>query len=84
MRRTTISLPDDLASAVTREADRRRTSVSEVTRAALLAYLGIDPGARRQLPFTAIGRSGAGSVARDAEEILAREWDDDHDRDRDR
>lgn len=82
MKRTTISLPDDLASAVAREADRRRTSVSEVARTALLAYLGIEPTARRPLPFTAIGRSGGGSVARDAEEILAREWAGDLDRDR--
>jgi Arc/MetJ-type ribon-helix-helix transcriptional regulator len=82
MRRTTVSLPDELASAVTREADRRRTSVSEVMRSALLAYLGIDPGARRTLPFAALGHSGDGNVARDAEEILAREWDRDRDRDR--
>ena len=43
MKRTTVSLPDELASAVAREAERRRTSVSEVTREALLAHLGIDP-----------------------------------------
>lgn len=82
MKRTTISLSDELASVVAREADRRRTSVSELTREALAAYLGLAPAARRPLPFAALGRSGGGTAARDLDEILAREWTSDFDRDR--
>ncbi len=82
MKRTTISLPDDLASAVEREAHRRRVSVSEVARQALAEHLGRDGATRRRLPFAAIGRSGKGSTARDLEEILAREWAEHIDRDR--
>jgi len=82
MKRTTISLPDDLASAVEREARRRRVSVSEVARRALAEHLGMNGGERRPLPFAALGRSGQRNVARDAEEILAREWAEHIDRDR--
>jgi predicted transcriptional regulator len=42
MKRTTISLPDDLAAALGREAARRRTSVSQVAREAIEARLGWD------------------------------------------
>ena len=41
MRRTTISLPDPLAARLESEANRRRTSVSEVVRDALSDYLGL-------------------------------------------
>jgi Arc/MetJ-type ribon-helix-helix transcriptional regulator len=82
MKRTTISLPDDLATAVQREARRRRMSVSEVTRQALTEHLGLDGTKRRKLPFAAIGRSGQPDLADRMEEILAREWADDIDRDR--
>jgi hypothetical protein len=75
MKRTTITLPDDLAAAVARAADRRGTSVSQVTRAALEEHLGLGGTAPRPLPFAALGASGHRSTARDVEEILAREWD---------
>jgi Arc/MetJ-type ribon-helix-helix transcriptional regulator len=77
MKRTTISLPDDLAQALEREARRRSISVSEVTRDALTKQLGLTPGEPRDLPFAALGRSGHKSTARDMEELLEREWDDD-------
>jgi len=80
MQRITISLFDELAHAVACEPDRRRTSVSELTRAALTAYLGIEPSPRRPIPFAAVGHSGDGAVARNLEEILAREWSPDRDR----
>jgi Arc/MetJ-type ribon-helix-helix transcriptional regulator len=81
MKRTTISLPDDLATAVQREARRRRVSVSEVARQALSEHLGLD-GTKRRLPFVALGRSGFHDTADRIEEILAREWADHIDRDR--
>lgn len=74
MKRTTISLPDDLAQDVAREAHRRRVSLSEVAREALSEHIH-RPVAER-LPFIGIGRSGTRDTARRAEEILAREWGD--------
>ena len=74
MKRTTISLPDELAVAVEREAGRRRTSVSQVTREALITHLGLGASTPRQLPFAALGASGTRTTARDIEQILADEW----------
>jgi Arc/MetJ-type ribon-helix-helix transcriptional regulator len=75
MKRTTISLPDELAGIVSREAQRRRVSVSELAREALREHVaGGKLGEPRVLPFAGIGRSGTRRTARDAEEILAREW----------
>jgi hypothetical protein len=75
MKRTTISLPDELAAALERAARRREVSVSEVARSALASHLGLEPGAPREVPFAAVGRSGGGTTARDVERELAREWD---------
>ena len=75
MRRTTISLPDELADALEREARRRSLPASAIARDALSDYLGIGPaGARRQLPFAALGHSGRNTTARDMEDLLEREW----------
>lgn len=80
MKRTTISLPDDLALLLEREARRRSLSLSELTRQALTAYLGQLPEAPRRIPFAALGRSGYRTTARDVEDILANEWESDRDR----
>jgi Arc/MetJ-type ribon-helix-helix transcriptional regulator len=80
MKRITISLPDELAVLVEREARRRRMSVSEVARRALAEHLGLADGARRRLPFAALGRSGHTDTADRMEEILAEEWDPSSDR----
>jgi Arc/MetJ-type ribon-helix-helix transcriptional regulator len=80
MKRTTISIPDDLATALEREARRRRASASEVVRQALTAYLQMLPDHTRPLPFAALGRSGHRHTARDFEEILAAERDRARDR----
>jgi predicted transcriptional regulator len=77
MRRTTVSLPDDLAAALTREARRRNRSASEITRDALAKHLGLAAEEPRDVPFAAVGRSGHRNTARDMEELLTREWDDD-------
>jgi metal-responsive CopG/Arc/MetJ family transcriptional regulator len=76
MKRTTISLPDDLAQALDREAQRRRTSASEVTRAALTQHLGLLQGQPRELVFAGLGRSGHRTTARDMEQLLEQEWHD--------
>src|SRR5262245_31429348 len=77
MKRMTISLSDDLAEAVEREARRRRKPVSHLAREALASYLG--RGGVRSLSFVALGRSGTRSTARHAESIINAEW---HARDR--
>ena len=74
MKRTTISLPDDLADRLQREARRRSTSVSEVARDVLSAHFRVDGEGPRRLPFESLGRSGYHHTARDFEEILAEEW----------
>lgn len=73
MHRITISLPEDLAATVADEAERRGTSVSEIVRGAIARAFGgaDDPPS---LPFAALGRSGSTTTARDAEDILAKEW----------
>jgi hypothetical protein len=75
MKRTTISLPDDLATALRREARRRNRSVSEVTREALVRHLGLSIDEPRHLPFAAVGASGHRATGRELEELLAAEWD---------
>jgi predicted transcriptional regulator len=79
MKRTTISLPDDLATALDREARRRRVSVSQVAREAIEARLGRQKGPRK-IPFAALGRSGHHDTARQIESILAAEWTSDRNR----
>jgi len=78
MKRTTISLPEELATAVQREARRLGVGVSEVARRALAEHLHLD-GANR-LPFVGIGDSGQSHTARDFEQLLAQEWRPDRDR----
>ena len=75
MRRTTISLPDDVADALDREARRRSLPASAIARDALSRYLGIgNAGEERELPFAALGHSGHNTTARDMEDLLEREW----------
>jgi metal-responsive CopG/Arc/MetJ family transcriptional regulator len=76
MKRTTISLPDDLAQALDREARRRHSSASEVTRTALAQHLGLVENQPRELPFADLGRSGHRTTARDMEQLLEQEWND--------
>jgi Arc/MetJ-type ribon-helix-helix transcriptional regulator len=76
MKRTTVSLTDELAAALERESSRRNTSVSEITRAALAEHLGLAGDEPRELPFAAVGRSGLSTTGRDMEELLDQEWRD--------
>ncbi|MCL2768956.1 MAG: ribbon-helix-helix domain-containing protein [Solirubrobacterales bacterium] len=74
MMRTTISLPDELAREVKREAERRRVSISKIACEALWEH--VDSTAATVPSFIGAGRSGQRDTARRAEEILAREWRD--------
>lgn len=77
MRRTTISLPDDLAAALEREARRRRVPVSRVAREAIEARLGWDAEGPRNLPFIGIAESTDSKwTAADLDEFLAETWAD--------
>jgi plasmid stability protein len=80
MKRTTVSLPDDVAAALEREAARRHVSVSQIAREALEARLGRPADGPRDLPFAGLGRSGHQTTARDMEDILDAEWSHDSDR----
>jgi len=73
MKRTTISLPEELAEALEREAHRRRMPVSQVAREAIEAHLGRGLGARH-LSFVGLGHSGHRWTARDMDEVLSKEW----------
>jgi Arc/MetJ-type ribon-helix-helix transcriptional regulator len=80
MRRTTITLPDELANDVAREARRRHTSVSEVVRESLIATLREgrrDGSGRRIIPFSGIFESGDPAWAARVDEELAKTWADD-------
>lgn len=78
MRRTTISLPDDLADALEREARRRSLPASAIARDALSNYLGIGrPDQQRELPFAAVGASGKNTTGRDMQQLLEHEWNPD-------
>ncbi|WP_227993700.1 CopG family transcriptional regulator [Pseudactinotalea sp. HY160] len=72
MMRTTIKLPDALDARLRHEAERRGTTIAEISREALEAYLG-GPSTGRRLGAAAAGRSGRSDVSERIEEILASE-----------
>lgn len=78
MKRTTISLPDDLALVVERESRRRGVSVSALTREALAARLQGEP----KVPFAAVGRSGDATGGERMDELLTNSWAGDIEADR--
>ena len=76
MKRTTISLPDDVADALEREAFRRRIPVSQVAREAIEARLGLAGDGPRELPFAALFDSGLPPIADHDEDFLREHWPD--------
>lgn len=72
MKRTTVKLPDDLDARLRHEAERRATTVSELTREAIEEHLGAQRG-RRSLIAAGVGRSGSKDVSERIEEILRAE-----------
>jgi predicted transcriptional regulator len=77
MQRTTVKLPDDLDARLRHEAQRRGTTVSELTREAIEAHLG-RAGGRRKLLAAGAGASGRRDISERIEEILANEVDSSH------
>jgi Arc/MetJ-type ribon-helix-helix transcriptional regulator len=84
MKRTTISLPDEVALLAEHEARRRGISLSEVARQALSEHLGIGGDSPRRLPFAKLGRSRHTDTSVRVDEILARRWTRDIEQHRDR
>jgi predicted transcriptional regulator len=74
MKRTTVTLPDDIVDAVERAARREHTSVSDIVRRMLAAQLDMIAGVQRPLPFANLGHSGQHRVGREMEKLLAKEW----------
>lgn len=74
MKRTTISLPDDLAAALEREARRCGQPVSQIAREAIETRLGLSKKAPKKLSFIGIVDSGYTTISRDMEDILREEW----------
>jgi predicted transcriptional regulator len=72
MRRTTVMLPDDLDARLRHEAERRRTTLSDLTREAIEAHLG-GKRARRRLMAAGAGASGHSDISERIEQILAAE-----------
>jgi predicted transcriptional regulator len=82
MKRTTISLPDDLAAALEREAVRCRLPVSQIAREALEQRLGFGDAGEQQMPFVGMFDGKLGETAStDFEEYLERHWAEDIERD---
>lgn len=73
MKRTTILLPGDVDARLRHEAGRRGTTISELTREAILVHLGLDSGPR--LRAANAGHSGQKDVSERIEEILRQEVD---------
>jgi len=79
MKRITVSLPDDLAARVEREARRNRTSVSDVVRRSLAERLiPVAEGGKRHIPFASLGRSGHTDTAERHDEVLAEIYEKRH------
>ena len=82
VKRTSISLPDELAVTLDREARRRGVSVSEVARAALLTHFEIDADEPRAVPFAAVVNLEEVPGAADLDAALSEDWPDHVARDR--
>jgi predicted transcriptional regulator len=72
MKRTTVKLPDELDARLRHEAERRSTTVSELTREAIEELLGGRKPKRRFLAAAA-GHSGHADISERIEEILRNE-----------
>ena len=72
VKRTTVKISDALDARLRHEAERRGTTIAEINREALEAYLG-GPSIRRQLGAAGAGRSGRSDISERIEEILAAE-----------
>jgi hypothetical protein len=82
MKRATITLPDDLAELVDREAVRRQTSFSEVVRQFIVQGFSGSGEKPREIPWAGMVNHPEMAPAERMDEELAKHWADDLDRDR--
>jgi hypothetical protein len=82
MKRATITLPDDLAELVDREAVRRQTSFSEVVRQSIVQGFSGSGEKPREIPWAGIVDNPDMVPAELMDEELAKHWADDLHRDR--
>lgn len=82
MKRATITLPDDLADLVDREARRRQTSFSEVVRQYIVLGLSGSEEKPREVPWAGLFQDPDMIPAERMDEELAARWADDLARDR--
>lgn len=68
-----MKLPDELDARLRHEAQRRGTTVSDLTRQAIEAHLGGGGQGRRSLLAAGAGRSGQADVSEQIEQILRAE-----------
>ena len=80
MKRTTITLPDELAELVSREAHRRQTSVSGLVRDLIEKGLALD--SPREIPWAGLFEDPEMTPAARIDDELGQHWADDIDRDR--
>ena len=79
MKRITISLPDELAARVEREARRNRTSVSDVVRRGLTNQFGpASEEGKRRVPIAGLFSSGHTDTSERVDEILAQVYEERH------
>jgi len=69
VKRTTVKLSDETDALLRHEAQRRGMTISELTREAVQAHLGVE----RALGAAAAGRSGQNDISERVEDILASE-----------
>jgi hypothetical protein len=82
MKRTTITLPDDLSDLVDSEARRRQTSVSDVIRTFIIEGLAGTVEKPREIPFAGLFHDPGMVTGDSMDEALRQHWADDLDRDR--
>jgi hypothetical protein len=82
MKRATITLPDDLAELVDREAQRRQTSFSDIVRQFIVVGLSGSEEKPREIPWAGLFHDPDMVPAERMDEELAKSWADDLDRDR--
>lgn len=82
MKRTTITLPDDLSDLVDSEARRRQMSVSDVIRALIIEGLVGTAEKPREIPFAGLFHDPGMVTGGSIDEALKQHWADDLERER--
>jgi metal-responsive CopG/Arc/MetJ family transcriptional regulator len=70
MKRTTVFADEDILRKLREIAKRENSSVSEVTRKALVEYVSRRRAKRSRLSLIGVGRSGRKDIAERSEELL--------------